>query len=223
MSTQKASPGCAVAILGLFLILSFVVAYLVEGKLLHDEGGHQKPLKTLLASPVTKKATKVVNHAVMPGAKVRTLREFYSRRAYPGAPPVIPHPAGREDVIADSCLSCHDQGGYVPKYNAFAPVSPHPEKESCRQCHVPQSGKAEGFASAWRDVREPKRGQSAMGGSPPRIPHTLQLRENCVSCHVGPGAVEEIRVSHPERENCQQCHVPRSTPELFRSKLGLTK
>ena len=220
MSAPKASPGCAVGILGLFMIVPFVVAHWVEDSFHHDPGGHSTALKTLLNSPLEKKTVPMVVPDPVEGAKVRTLREFYSRRAYPGAPPVIPHPAGREDLMGDSCLTCHAQGGYVPKYNAFTPLSPHPEKSNCRQCHVPQSGKAKGFVSDWSKLNPPKRGQSAMGGSPPRIPHTLQLRENCTSCHVGPSAVEEIRVSHPERENCQQCHVPRTTQELFRSSLG---
>ena len=48
---------------------------------------------------------------------------------------------------------------------------------------------------------------SALSTSPPIIPHQLQLHENCLSCHAGPGAPKEIRVSHPERINCRQCHV----------------
>ena len=49
---------------------------------------------------------------------------------------------------------------------------------------------------------------NALLGSPPAIPHQLQMRENCLSCHAGPSAPKEIRVSHPERINCRQCHVP---------------
>ncbi len=40
---------------------------------------------------------------------------------------------------------------------------------------------------------------------PPTIPHSLQNRTNCISCHEA-----EIRppvTPHPERKNCQQCHV----------------
>jgi cytochrome c-type protein NapB len=48
--------------------------------------------------------------------------------------------------------------------------------------------------------------------SPPLIPHDLQLRGNCLACHAGPGGVEEIRSTHPERANCRQCHLP-SAPE----------
>ena len=49
---------------------------------------------------------------------------------------------------------------------------------------------------------------NALEESPPVIPHQLQMRENCLACHAGPGAPKEIRVSHPERINCRQCHVP---------------
>ena len=49
---------------------------------------------------------------------------------------------------------------------------------------------------------------NALDGSPPVIPHQLQLRENCLACHAGPSAPKEIRVTHPERVNCRQCHVP---------------
>ena len=46
--------------------------------------------------------------------------------------------------------------------------------------------------------------------SPPTIPHTLQLRENCLACHGGAASRVEIRTSHPERPRCRQCHVPES-------------
>jgi cytochrome c-type protein NapB len=67
----------------------------------------------------------------------RTLAAFYARRAYPGAPPVIPHddldPKG---MGGNACLSCHSDGAYVPFLKAYAPVVPHPEMTSCKSCHV---------------------------------------------------------------------------------------
>jgi hypothetical protein len=42
---------------------------------------------------------------------------------------------------------------------------------------------------------------------PPPIPHALQSRGNCLTCHAGPAAVAEIRTSHPERADCRQCHI----------------
>ncbi len=52
-------------------------------------------------------------------------------------------------------------------------------------------------------------------GSPMPIPHFLDGRRRCVSCHVGVAAHPDIRTSHPERENCMQCHVPKRTTQLF--------
>lgn len=139
----------------------------------------------------------------------RTEKEFMSIRAYDGAPPTIPHPLDTEYGIGgNSCLKCHEKGGYVVKFKAFAPVTPHKEMLNCRQCHVAVKTKKEFVGSLWEKVPPPKLHQAALQGSPPMIPHSLQMRENCMACHGGPGAREDIRVSHPERANCRQCHVP---------------
>jgi cytochrome c-type protein NapB len=45
-------------------------------------------------------------------------------------PPVIPHPAG-DDVNAEACLACHRAG------LKGAPITPHPARLNCTQCHVP--------------------------------------------------------------------------------------
>jgi hypothetical protein len=50
-------------------------------------------------------------------------------------------------------------------------------------------------------------------GLPPSIPHDLQLRGNCLACHMGPAAVAEIRTTHPERSDCRQCHVTLAADE----------
>ena len=60
-------------------------------------------------------------------------------------------------------------------------------------------------------------GDRATAGAPPRIPHRLLMRENCVACHDGPAAREEIRTDHPERDRCRQCHVPVETRSTFES------
>lgn len=140
----------------------------------------------------------------------RNLSEYYSLRQYPGSPPQIPHPVEPSfSTNAPDCLSCHEKGGFSPQHNAFIPVTPHPEEQSCRQCHVPQPEEAAVFVEHdWVSIAPPQLGVSAMGGSPPLIPHALQLRENCIGCHTGPGAVVEIRVEHSARGNCRQCHVP---------------
>jgi nitrate reductase cytochrome c-type subunit len=49
--------------------------------------------------------------------------------SYPGQPPVMAHdPYG----CNMNCLDCHESG------NAGAPITPHPERLMCRQCHLPQ-------------------------------------------------------------------------------------
>lgn len=139
----------------------------------------------------------------------RTLNTYYDNRAYHGAPPSIPHPVKDERNMGEnSCLKCHHNGGFTEKFNAYAPVTPHPELVNCRQCHVVEKtdGLFKGFT--YNEVIAPKTGvNNALNGSPPVIPHQIQLHENCLSCHAGPSAPKEIRVSHPERINCRQCHV----------------
>jgi nitrate reductase (cytochrome), electron transfer subunit len=211
-----------------FIGVAFGVSQYIEASLAkgHHGSHHSKIDLIKQAENENQTLNKVhssVNDTRKSGAKRRTLKEFYARRAYPGAPPLIPHGVENDGIIADRCLTCHENGGYVPSYNAYAPVSPHPEKESCRQCHVPQETSKPFVATDWTYPKIPKRNVTALGGSPPRIPHKLQLRENCLACHSGPGAVEEVRVSHPERENCQQCHVPQEEKKVFKSNYGILK
>lgn len=139
----------------------------------------------------------------------RSLDTYYDNRAYAGAPPTIPHPLLSEKGIGDKgCLQCHDNGGYVARFEAYAPVTPHPELINCKQCHVPTKTTKLFKPHQWQAAQAQKVGNRAMPGSPPVIPHDLQMRSNCMACHSGPAAPKEIRVSHPERSNCRQCHVP---------------
>ncbi len=138
----------------------------------------------------------------------RDLEEYYENRAYPGAPPIIPHPLLSEKGIGgNTCLQCHQNGGYVARFDAYAPITPHPDLKSCKQCHVPVKTQFNFKASQWVKASHPEIKNSAMPGSPPVIPHSLQMRENCLACHAGPAAVLDIKVSHPERVNCRQCHA----------------
>lgn len=137
----------------------------------------------------------------------RTLDVFYARRAYPGAPPPVPHPvADGRSIGGRSCTACHGDGGWVEAFAAYAPVTPHPELTSCLQCHV-ATGRAEPFRPTTYAPIAPPSSAAALPGSPPPIPHALQLRESCLACHAGPSAVREIRTTHPDRVNCRQCHV----------------
>jgi len=139
----------------------------------------------------------------------RNLAVYYQRRQYPGSPPPIPHEvdtafSGNET----DCLSCHRRGGYSQEYGKFIPVTPHPEKTLCYQCHAQVTTTEKFVETEWKSIAPPRLGRSFLGSSPPPIPHALQMRENCISCHTGPGAVAEIRVDHSARGNCRQCHVP---------------
>jgi len=140
-----------------------------------------------------------------------------ARRAYDGAPPVIPHPS-----FNISCIACHtDQGMFVPEVG-FAPAMPHLETpglsraSNCRQCHVFRETEAvwipNGFEGRAQDLRH---GSRMYPHAPPVIPHPVFMREACLACHAGPAAREELRCSHPERLRCAQCHVPRLSAEIF--------
>ena len=146
----------------------------------------------------------------------RTLEEYYSRRQYPGSPPYIPHKVEGEKTALVNCLACHAKGGWTEELRKHTPVTPHPENLSCTQCHVKMDAGKLFVENNWMSVAPPRLGRSYLPGSPPPVPHTLQLRGNCVACHVGPGAVVTIRVEHPSRGNCRQCHVPDTHAELFK-------
>jgi len=138
----------------------------------------------------------------------RTLEAYYSRRQYPGSPPFIPHAVQEPDLARVECLACHARGGWSEELKRHTPITPHPEQEACRQCHVAQTAEKLFVDIDWRSVATPRLGRSELPGAPTPIPHELQMRGDCVACHVGPGAVEAIRVEHPSRGNCRQCHVP---------------
>jgi cytochrome c-type protein NapB len=140
------------------------------------------------------------------GGRPRDSILYHSRRAYDGAPPFIPHPTS-DALPGPNCLSCHEQGGWVERFRAFAPITPHPGFSQCRQCHVPRHGAAPFVASGF-ERSAPGAAAPAYEGAPAPMPHGLQMRENCASCHVGPGAMPSIRTSHPERFQCMQCHAP---------------
>lgn len=174
-----------------------------------DTGPIPEPATIRAEQAVFQGATQASRFAGVNAPSVRTMETYYSRRAFPGAPPMIPH-AVEATMVTDfeSCLGCHEKGGFAQVFNAYAPVTPHPEFTNCRQCHLPQNVQTLFVNSDWQFPTPPKLGQSALAGSPPPIPHTLQLRENCSACHSGPAVAPAIRTSHPERIYCRQCHVP---------------
>lgn len=167
-----------------------------------------------------------------PGAHPRTLEIYRRVRAFPGAPPRIPHAVTAREFREIRCNACHARGGYAPRFGAYTPVTPHPEWSDCLQCHVsdamtvgleppamvddavcnqchvdPDQPPPSLVSVDWRPREWPELDQRAMPEGPPAIPHELHLRGNCLACHAGPGAVAEIRTDHPERADCLQCHV----------------
>ncbi len=139
-------------------------------------------------------------------AKNAALTARKQRRAYEGAPPVIPHEVDAMDSAA--CLACHGEGAVVGDLIAH-PLSHEPYSQ-CVQCHAPTSNDVstvhKPVANAFGGAGRVGRGSRAWQGAPPTIPHTLQMRSNCVGCH-GPAGDPGLRTSHPERRSCQQCHV----------------
>lgn len=151
------------------------------------------------------------------GAKVRNLASYRALRAYPGAPPAIPHDVDPAWLRTQTCNTCHARGGWVPEQRAYAPLSPHPQYRNCMQCHVDGADGPLLVANDFTAADWPALDQQALAWeedgtrttSPPPIPHALQLRGNCLACHAGPAAVAEVRTTHPERANCRQCHAAR--------------
>jgi hypothetical protein len=164
-------------------------------------------------------------------AHPRTLATYRALRAYPGAPPLVPHGLTVDEFRGSLCNTCHQRGGYSARFGAYVPVTPHPELPACLQCHGTDAAiigtalpleRADGLcgqchaparrtvslpALDWTAPEWPRVRGGGADGTPPEIPHDLQLRGNCLTCHAGPGAIDEIRTSHPERANCRQCHL----------------
>lgn len=57
-----------------------------------------------------------------------------------GEPPTVPHQIA-DDATSDSCNACHKTG------IKDAPVTSHPERMGCTQCHVPGEVKKPGKKS----------------------------------------------------------------------------
>lgn len=170
-------------------------------------------------------------------AHVRTLKTWRYLRAYPGAPPRIPHGLTPNEYRTGGCKTCHERGGYSERFAAYVPLTPHPEMGMCLQCHVgddavtgswlPSSdpnrrcplchgtgGTPRAYPDStldWRTTAWPPLPRRTPDRSPPSIPPDHQSRGNCLPCHAGPAAVAEVRTAHPEWANCRQCHV---APEI---------
>jgi nitrate reductase (cytochrome), electron transfer subunit len=245
--TSGAPPGAGtpVRVIGIGSAVAIMVAaILAVGSVLSERAArasYPSPAAPSLGEPIAAEAhvfrthlderTLLLEFERRAEAHPRSNAMFRSLRAYPGAPPRIPHGLTASEFRDARCNVCHERGGYVARFAAYVPVTPHPEYASCLQCHAPDDavtgialpdGSAQSIclqchvpdrtapvfrATNWRPPDWPRTVRSALPGSPPVIPHELQLRGNCLACHAGPGAVEEIRTTHPERANCRQCHM----------------
>ena len=173
-------PGASrLVLIGIAVVLMAATVYVVGSSI--QAGQREARLMPARAEPtpeipfeagVFRRAEKVLDYAAMPEAppSKRTLALYDSRRAFPGAPPVIPHPIGDTGHRDGGCLACHTDGGWVPRFGAYAPVVPHPELTSCRECHVPQETRSVFRATTWERGAAPAVSRAALPGSPPPIP-----------------------------------------------------
>lgn len=170
-------------------------------------------------------------HDARRAAHPRTLATHRALRAYPGAPPRIPHGLTPGEFQTGGCKTCHERGGFSQRFGAYVPVTPHPEMGACLQCHVgdatlmaialpgldpsarcgqchaPGATRWTDSSVNWSPLAWPRLTNGTGARVPPPLPHSLEMRGNCLACHAPPAAVAEIRTSHPERANCLQCHV----------------
>ena len=135
-----------------------------------------------------------------------------SRRAYNGAPPVIPHAV--ENTSDAACYACHGQGVKIAGFKAS--VMSHQFLGNCTQCHAPPAPKPfqdidSKVDTSFVGLPAPREGQRAYQGAPPTIPHSRWMRENCNACHGGPHGWAGMESTHPWRTNCTQCHAPSAT------------
>ncbi len=174
-------------------------------------------------------------------AHPRSLARYRSVRAYPGAPPRIPHGLTPDEFREGSCKACHERGGFSVRFNAYVPVTPHPEmgaclqchvgnaqlmaislpdtdpNSRCRQCHLAGGGGPRGSDASldWQPMAWPRLASGRGDRTPPPIPHDSPFRVNCLACHASPSGVLEIQTRHPERAACRQCHVQANTSDTL--------
>ncbi|QEG01340.1 Nitrate reductase cytochrome c-type subunit (NapB) [Stieleria maiorica] len=141
--------------------------------------------------------------------KAESSRIRSSRRAYNGAPPVIPHAV--ENTSDAACYACH--GGGIQMAGMKASVMSHVYLANCTQCHAPPPPAP--FQDVPHEVDNrfvglaaPQAGKRAYPGAPPTIPHSQWMRESCSACHGGPNGWAGMESTHPWRTICTQCHAP---------------
>lgn len=158
------------------------------------------------------------NHA----DKLRSLAKRATRRAFNGAPPVVPHAVERTEDAA--CFACHGQGARIGEH--VANRMSHGPLSQCLQCHAAPPPKP--FAqlnsetsNTFRGLPAPPAGERAFPSAPPVIPHSTWMREQCLSCH-GLAGWPGLEVTHRWRTNCLQCHAPSAQLEQTHFEDDLT-
>lgn len=162
---------------------------------------------TILALALTALAAVAMAGAANQQARIELLKARAEKRAFDGAPPVIPHEVS--PLSAGDCLDCHDSS------DVEMPTISHRKLTNCTQCHLPQkpSGLSESPAprdppteTTFKGLAAPTGGERSYTGAPPMIPHSTLMRSNCLACH-GPSGAQALRTPHPERQSCRQCHL----------------
>ncbi len=153
--------------------------------------------------------------------KIAALAARAKRRAYDGAPPVVPHAIAQFD--APACLTCHATGAKIG--DKIAPRISHPAYTSCVQCHAAGADPRPGgtptkvAANTFVGLPSPSAGKRAEAKAPPTIPHSTWMRDQCASCH-GPTGLMGMRTTHPWRQQCVQCHAAAVTDSHPTKKLA---
>ncbi|MCA9214767.1 MAG: hypothetical protein KDB27_16965 [Planctomycetales bacterium] len=146
--------------------------------------------------------------------KRRSLAVRATRRAFNGAPPVIPHAVERTDDAA--CYACHGEGALVG--DRVANRMSHGLLVNCLQCHAapppkPFANVEAKVANGFSGLPAPVSAERAYPDAPPVIPHSTWMRDRCLSCHGGVAGWPGLEVSHRWRTNCLQCHATSATLE----------
>ncbi len=143
-------------------------------------------------------------------ARRASLATRSERRAFNGAPPIIPHTV--EQLSNAQCMLCHGAGFAIE--DSVARAASHPHYANCTQCHAPPGAPlfepTLAVVNFFDGVDAPFEGERAWPGAPPTIPHSTWMRNNCNSCH-GPEGWLGMESTHPWRTSCLQCHAPSAT------------
>ncbi len=155
-------------------------------------------------------------------ARVRSMEQRATLRAYDGAPPVIPHAI--TDLNIQSCRACHALG--LQAGDKIAKMVSHTYLTNCTQCHVEAQPDVPGSTdlsagNLFAGLRPSGYGGTrAWAGAPPVVPHTTFMRTNCISCH-GEHGYDGWRPDHLSRTNCVQCHVPAAEFDQLAPSFGI--